>query len=358
VKVRPSPAVRSDAADAFLRSVDAELDRCLREERGSLQTFAPEAIVLVEALDRMLQAGGKRLRPLFCYWGHRAAGEAGGPGIVRAGSAVELLHMSALIHDDVIDRSQLRRGQPTAFRDLADLEQDPERAERFGRSAAILAGDLAAALADRLLAGAEFPADRVLAAFAHFNRMRVQAVSGEFLDLLRARRGNVDEAGARQVATLKSGSYSVVGPLLIGASLGGAGPHVIEALERYGGPLGEAFQLRDDVLGTFGDPAVTGKDRDTDIREGKRTALVAKAWEMGSAESQRMMTERLGRPGLSSREVEDVREAFRSSGALAETLGLIDGLARQAKDALDGGIPAEAAEALLRMTDLVVLRDS
>jgi geranylgeranyl diphosphate synthase type I len=184
-------------------------------------------------------------------------------------------------------------------------------------------------------------------------------VSGELLDLLRARQADIDEAGARRVAVLKSGSYTVVGPLLMGASLAGGGEEVAGVLERYGRPLGEAFQLRDDVLGTFGDPAVTGKDRDTDIREGKRTTLVAKAWGMGTAESRRLLAERLGRPGLTSDEVQWVRDLIRSSGALSETIELIDRLSAQAKAALRSApLPEEVLRALRSLADLVALRDA
>jgi geranylgeranyl diphosphate synthase type I len=339
--------------------LDALLQRFLADEGRALMRSAPEAVVLVDALVRMVESGGKRLRPIFCYWGYRSGRGADGPGIVRAGAAVELLHTSALIHDDVMDRSELRRGRPTTFRQLAGPAGQPEEVDRLGRSAAILAGNLSQALADRLLAEAEFPAERVIAAFGHFNRMRERAVSGELLDLLRAERGDVDEAGARRVAELKSGSYTVVGPLLMGASLSGTEGDVAVVLERYGRPLGEAFQLRDDVLGTFGDQAVTGKDRDTDIREGKRTTLVAKAWGMGTAESRRMMTERLGRPGLSSDQVQDVRNLIRSTGALAQTIALIDGLSAQAKAALEeAALPEEVDHALRALADLVALRDT
>jgi hypothetical protein len=154
--------------------------------------------------------------------------------------------------------------------------------------------------------------------------MRTEAVSGQYLDLLSSQRHPGDEPGARRVARLKSGSYTVEGPLLVGAALAGASPAVEGVLRRYGGPLGEAFQLRDDVLGTFGDPSVTGKDGDTDVLQGKRTVLVAKAWQLGSAEVRRLIAERLGREDLTPAEVEEVRSAIRSSGALAETIALIE----------------------------------
>jgi geranylgeranyl diphosphate synthase type I len=260
-----------------------------------------------------------------------------------------------------MDRARLRRGEVSTYLALAGgADQAGEGpAVRFGRSSAILAGDVAQALADQLLASAELPAGRVLAAFGHFNRMRIEAVSGEYLDLRRARLGEVDEEGARRVAALKSGSYTVVGPLLMGCALAGGSGEVSSALERYGRPLGEAFQLRDDVLGTFGDPALTGKDADIDIREGRRTALVAKAWDLGSPEVRELLGDRLGRSDLSEGEVEEVRAALRTSGALARTIELIAGLVGQAKAALAGAdLAGDAARGLAELADLVALRDA
>lgn len=368
MNLRPPADVATAPSASLPGLVDDELDRFLRGEQDRLSPLAPEALVLLDEVVRLVRAGGKRLRPLFAYWGYRAGGAddlipAGDPAdrtrtpaIVRAGAALELLHACALIHDDVMDRSPWRRGHATTFRRLAKAGVG---GDRFGRSAAILAGDLALALADELLLTSGFPASRVLAAFSHFNRMRVEAVGGQFLDLLSPWRSAGDESAARRAARLKSGSYSVVGPLLVGAALAGAPEQIDRSLRLYGRPLGEAFQLRDDVLGTFGDPSLTGKDADTDLREGKRTALVAKAWQMGSPDVRALIAERLGRPNLSPGEVRELREAIRASGALAETIGLIDSLAGQAKEAVRAsGIDSGIVGALEALADRVAVRDA
>jgi geranylgeranyl diphosphate synthase type I len=216
--------------------VDRELVRFLAEQRMEIRALAPESVTLIDEIERTVRAGGKRIRPLFCYWGHRAAGGAEGPEIVRAGAAIELLHTSAIIHDDVVDRSELRRGQPTAFRALGTVWGD-----RHGRAAAILAGDLAHALADTLLAASGFPAERLAASFDYFNRMRVEAVSGQMLDLVAAKRGHGSEGQARRAAALKSGSYTVVGPLLVGAALAGADQPLLATLVSYGKPPGRGL---------------------------------------------------------------------------------------------------------------------
>jgi geranylgeranyl diphosphate synthase, type I len=365
VKVQPASRPSSELAATFALEVDRQLDAFLERQAEGIRTLAPEAVMLLDELRRTLSAGGKRLRPLFCYWGYRAGGGEDAQAIARAGAALELLHTFAVIHDDVMDRSRLRRGQPTSYRRLAQAEAEArgraevdEADERFGRSAAVLTGNLGQTLADELLRSSGFPPDRLVRALGHFNEMRVQAVAGELLDLLLARRGAADEAAARRVASLKSASYTVVGPLLLGAALAGAGPALEEALASYGWALGEAFQLRDDVLGTFGDPLVTGKDRDTDILEGKQTALVAKARRLAGPEEAAILARRVGEPALSPGEVERVRGVLRSSGALAETVALIDGLSAKAASALDASpLPMEVRTALVGLSAQVALVD-
>ncbi len=215
------------------------------DARRGVEEAAPAATVLVDELVRTVEAGGKRIRPLFCYWGYRAGGGADAAAVARAGAAVELLHTAAIVHDDVIDESLVRRRRPSAFSAL-------------GRAGAILAGDLAQALADQALAASDLPPRRVATAFGPFNEMRILAIAGELLDVAAAGApagaAEPDERAVRRAGALKSGSYTVVGPLRVGAELAGAGPEVMAWLDAYGHPLGEAFQIRDDVLGTFGVP--------------------------------------------------------------------------------------------------------
>jgi len=370
VQIVPADPVLPASFDEYRASVDAELFAFLDDARIEVAAMAPDAVLLTDELVRLLRAGGKRLRPLFCYWGHRAGGGTGGAAIARAGAAVELLHTSAIIHDDVLDHAVQRRGEPTSHRALASRG---DVAAPTGTAAAILAGDLAHALADRLLAESGFSPERVVAAFAHFNRMRVEAASGELLDVLWAKRTSgsieresvraggwwLDEASARTVASLKAASYTVTGPLLMGATLAGAPPDVLDVLRRYGRPLGEAFQLRDDVLGTFGDAVVTGKDRDSDLREGKLTTILAKAHRMGSRSARRLIEDRMGNWEMSPEDVDAIRDAMRTSGALAETLELIASLANRARSALSvGRLDAEARAALTSLADLVATRDA
>ncbi|HVL91618.1 MAG TPA: polyprenyl synthetase family protein [Actinomycetota bacterium] len=331
--------------------IDEALTGFLSAVRVDVAAADPAALPMIDELSRVVGAGGKRLRPLFCYWGHRAAGGEDSDAIVRAGTALELLHTFAIVHDDIMDGSPLRRGLAASHVAMGS--------GRFGTSAAILTGDLAFALADRLLLEAGFDAVRLSAAFDWFTRMRLEVIAGQFADLVAAERREADEPAARRIAALKSGAYTVEKPLVIGAALAGATPQVIEALTAFGAPLGEAFQIRDDVLGAFGEPSVTGKDAEGDLREGKRTVLVAKARAQASAEDRTFLDAALGSPDLTDADIERVRDVLRSSGALDATLALIDELHAKALAELEAApLISDVKQALRVLAETAVSRDA
>ena len=268
---------------AFVRTrVDPLLDAFLRERSRDVETLDPALAPVTRAIRELVAAGGKRLRPAFVYWGHRAAGGVDDRGIVPVAAAVELLHTFALLHDDVMDRSETRRGSTAAHRALASEHRrgawrgDPDW---FGVSAAILAGDLTFVWADDLFE--QSPAAPLALARARrgFSTLRAEVMAGQYLDLRLAALPCPDEASAQHVALLKSGRYTVTRPLQLGVALatGDPDPALTDALTTYGDAVGVAFQLRDDVLGLFGDPAETGKSCVDDLREGKRTLLVLRA---------------------------------------------------------------------------------
>jgi geranylgeranyl diphosphate synthase, type I len=340
--------------------VEAELRRFLDAQRAALRERDPDVLLLLDELGRVIESGGKRLRPLFCCLGHMAAGADVDDRAVRAAAALELLHTFAIVHDDVMDRSATRRGVPATWVHLADghrKEGLPGDPDGYGLAGAILLGDLALVLAGRALRESGFPPDRLVPALERYDRMRAEVVAGQYLDVLAAHRGAADEIQARRIAVLKSGGYTVEGPLHIGAQLAGGSAPVMECLSGYGVALGEAFQLRDDVLGVFGDPEVTGKDRDSDIREGKRTLLVARAAARADPDDRRFLEARLGRPDMTVEEVERARAILRDTGALDATLGLIEELVAGAKAAIDRALVPEPAAGLLEaMADLVAVR--
>jgi geranylgeranyl diphosphate synthase type I len=220
---------------------DDALGAFLAEEREELAELHPTAVALLDQIERLLAAGGRRLRPAFCFWGCRAAGGRDDERLVRAAASLELLHVMALVHDDVIDGATERRGVATVHTAAAAATLDGRDPDVVGRGVAIVVGDLAAVLADRMLATSGFADPVVAAALARSHGMRLAMAAGEHLDVVGA------TADPERQATLKGGAYTVTGPLLIGAALGDAAGGLEDALRAFGEPLGAAFQLTDDL---------------------------------------------------------------------------------------------------------------
>jgi geranylgeranyl diphosphate synthase type I len=304
--------------------------------------------------------GGKRLRPAFAYWGYRGAGGADSDPLVAALSALELVQASALIHDDVIDSSDTRRGEPAVHRRFAALHEAAGwygSAEGFGARAAILLGDLCMVWSDELLNTAGFDPLRLAEARGVFDLMRTEVTAGQYLDVLSQVVQDTSVERAERVARFKSAKYTVERPLLFGAALAGAAPEVATAYSRFGLPLGEAFQLRDDVLGVFGDPALTGKPAGDDLREGKRTYLIAVAFEAAGPDERGTLANRLGDPLLDEAGVAEVREIISRTGALARTERRIADLTAAALTALsEVELEPEAAEVLVELASAATSR--
>lgn len=331
-----SPTLERLSAD-----IDAALVTWLEELEGGLV----EAPFLVEEIVRCLVSGGKRLRPAFCYWGYRAAGGKHDERIVRAVGALELLHTFALVHDDIMDRAAERRGSPTTY-------------AKHGLDAAILVGDLALVLADERWLTAGFGPERLVAALSTYSRMRRHVIAGQHLDVAAASRPAITEAEARRIAVLKAGMYTVEEPLIIGAELAGASPQLISGLSDFGRPLGEAFQLRDDLLSTFGDAPGLGKPVDSDIRQGKRNVLFARAAAALSGQDRRFLVDRWGAPDLTAQEVTRLRGLLESSGARSGTEALLEGLVADASAALaELPVEAEPRAALHDLMDRAATRE-
>ena len=348
---RPRPAPASVVTIA--ERVERRLEALMEAETARWSVLSADLAAPLDALRRLLMDGGKRLRPAFCYWGHVAAGGAPDePAVVDAGAAFELLHAFALVHDDVMDGSSTRRGQPTVHLRFGDLHVDDGwRGEprRFGEGVAILVGDLAHVYADSLMRDAGRAAGRV------WDELRIELNVGQYLDMLGTARRDTDSAGARLISRYKSGKYTVERPLHVGALIAGR-DELVPVLSRYGDPLGEAFQLRDDVLGAFGDAEVTGKPVGDDLREGKPTPLLALATEKADARQTEVLGA-IGRADLSADEVAAIQQVLVDTGALDAAEAIIDGLAEQAVAALDGApIAAGAVDALTELADFVAHR--
>ncbi|TQS41560.1 polyprenyl synthetase family protein [Cryptosporangium phraense] len=345
--------------DDLRARVSAALRAHLHRRRGRLALVGPELGPVADALADFLD-GGKRLRPAFAYWGYRAAGGHGSDALVRAVGALELVQACALIHDDVMDGSDTRRGKPAVHRHFEALhraEKYTGSAERFGTAAAILLGDVCLIWADEMLDRSGMPADALERARPIWDEMRTEIMAGQYLDVLAQAQGGHSVDRAVRVVRYKAAKYTVERPLHLGAALAGAGPDLLDSLSRYGLPIGEAFQLRDDVLGVFGDPAETGKPAGDDLREGKRTLLLAYAAERATTAQHELLDRHLGDPDLADEGVDALRGVLVETGALARTEERITSLTQRALDALRAApVDAEAAEALAELAAAATAR--
>ena len=320
-------------APTMLAAIGERVERCLIElldrEDARWSALSPELAAPLLSVRALLMAGGKRLRPAFCHWGFVGAGGADDDmASVRAGAAFELLQAFALFHDDVMDGSSTRRGQRTVHLEFADMHESQGwtgEARRFGEGVAILVGDLAFVYADQLLAGASASAIDI------WNELRIELNIGQYLDIVGTARRERDRGAAERISRYKSGKYTIERPLHLGAML--VAPdrraELLPALSAYGLPLGDAFQLRDDVLGAFGDEATTGKPVGDDLIEGKPTPLLAIATNRAGA-AQLATLDLVGRPGLGDREVVEIQQVLVNTGALAELEQVIADLAHSA----------------------------
>ncbi|MFJ8477013.1 polyprenyl synthetase family protein [Kitasatospora sp. NPDC094011] len=355
------PALPLDFA-AVREAVDTHLaDYLDHKARTASDHHMPGEIV--DTLRRFVLAGGKRLRPLLCVCGWYAAGGSGDTTtIVEVAASLEMFHAFALIHDDVMDRSATRRGHPTVHQTFTrQLRAGRTRtaAERLGIGAAILTGDLALTWSDELLHTAGLPAERLAALLPLVDAMRAEVMYGQYLDLVSTGdlAGGVDVP--LKVIRYKTAKYTCEQPLRIGATLAGAAPRVLDALSAYALPLGEAFQLRDDLLGVFGAPDQTGKSRLDDLREGKHTVLVALALQHADHGQRETLRCLFGNPTLDETGAERIRGVLAATGARTRVEDMIRTRHAQACHALQlTPLPGPATLALRRIADAATVRIS
>lgn len=316
---------REPASRRFRDAVSAEITDFLAARRPELAAIGGELDDMWQLSDTFTQ-GGKRLRPAFCYWGYTAI--AGQPTeavpLLRAAASLDLLHVSALIHDDVMDASDTRRGVPAAHRQFEKIHAAADglgRDTAFGRAGAILLGDLLIMWSAQQLSECGLTSTDVARALPLIEKMRTEVTAGQYLDVVAqhsSRPLDSAEALARadRVVEYKSARYTVQRPVQFGAALAGATASVIDGFARFGSPLGKAFQFRDDVLGVFGEEAKTGKPAGDDLREGKRTVLVAHALAQASDSDAAELRGLIGNPYLTRDQIERAREIISGCGAL------------------------------------------
>ena len=336
--------------------VEQRLRTFLEPEEQRWSSFDADLAEPVREIGRLVLVGGKRLRPAFCHWGFvGAGGDPRDPMVTNAGAAFELMHAFALFHDDVMDDAASRRGEPTTHTVFTGHHRDHAwagEARRFGEGVAILVGDLAFVYADQLMADASPAAWRI------WNELRIELNIGQVLDIVGSVRNERSRVKAERICRYKSGKYTIERPLHLGAVM--AAPdraaELLPALSGYGLPLGDAFQMRDDVMGAFGDAAVTGKPVGGDLREGKPTPLLARAVEAATS-AQGEVLGLVGRVDLTDADVARVQQAIVDTGALADLEHTIASLTAQAVAAIEHApITAEARDELVALAAYVSQR--
>ena len=366
-------------SQAFREAVSAEISAFVSEQSSVLDSMGPE-LVPVHLMASQLLCGGKRLRPAFCVWGYIAA--AGIPSdeelksLLAAAGSLDVLHVSALIHDDLMDSSDLRRGRPAAHRQFEALHANAGwlgDSAGFGRAGALLLGDLLVMWSAQMLHGAGLDQSTLERALPIVEAMRTEVTCGQYLDIvaqahpLRKRapaigslRPTIELAldDASRVVEYKAARYTVQRPCQMGAALGDGDDELYFALGAYGSPLGRAFQFRDDLLGVFGDPKVTGKPVGDDLREGKRTVLVAHAYAHAGDAGQKLLLQRLGDPGLDETGINELQQVIVESGARDTVESMINEYYERALKALhDTEITEEGRTGLTALADAAVRRE-
>jgi geranylgeranyl diphosphate synthase, type I len=361
VTVSPDRTV-PDALTEPARLVRERLEQQLNREIERWASVDPELGDLLTTLKSTVLCGGKRLRAAFCYWAFvGCGGDPDDPGVIDAGSALEMLHTAALLHDDIIDASAQRHGRETVHLQYAGRHRAAAwrgDSTPFGAGVGILLGDLALVYSDRLL-GRVPPAVREV-----FDEVRLEVNMGQYLDLLGAAQGldGGDQARTRaqRIRTYKTAKYTVERPLHLGAALAAPGrfDQLVRPLSAFGVPLGEAFQLRDDLLGAFGDPEVTGKPVGDDLREGKPTLLAHLAYVRATGPEAQTFSSLFGAPELSPVEALELGRVMEATGARREVETEMARLAAMAEDALVTlPVRPEARQALRDLAAFATARD-
>lgn len=333
--------------------VSQTLTDFISSHRQLMDNISTDTNPLVDSLAQLI-TGGKRLRPAFAYWGYLAAGGKDSDAVVKACAALEFLQACALIHDDVMDNSDTRRGAPAVHKQFETMHKSNgwlSDGPRFGTGAAILIGDLALSWADELIFTSGLSDDEVKRAYAVYHEMRTELMAGQYLDLLEQVRGDITVERSATVMRYKSAKYTIERPLLMGAAIANANSSVIDSLSTYGLALGEAFQLRDDLLGVFGDARTTGKPNGDDLREGKQTMLIAWAKQLASAADLALINSALGNPQLSESEVNQIQKVLIDCGVQNKVEERISNLYSSAINAINNLNPAATAA----LTELAVM---
>ena len=365
-RVKPEASAQPlEQLKSLREQVEAQLQDFLTSQSEYFTSIAPELNPAATSLTAFVINGGKRFRPLFAAVGAIGAGSQLSDAEIRAFASLELLQACALVHDDLMDASDTRRGEPAIhkiFESMHSAEKYQGKATQFGLSASVLIGDLALIWSDQMLNSSGIKSESLLAALSVHDEMRVELIAGQYLDVFEQARGTQSVAQALKIARYKSAKYTIERPLHLGAAIAipdaAKRSQIISIYSEFGLPLGEAFQLRDDLLGVFGDPKVTGKPAGDDLREGKRTVLMAMTHDRISGAAEAEFIQEFGNHNISESAIARLQEIISETGAAMHVEDLIEELTSTALEALNRDeIVPQARELLTEMAIIATKRN-
>ena len=348
------PSRNPPAISKIVGPIDTRLTEVLNIERSKWVSVDASLADPFDALEDLIFSGGKRIRPAFFHWALvGAGGDPASEVAVDAAAAIEMLHAFALAHDDVMDHSSSRRGEPSIWQRFATFHGDSEwkgNARDFGEAVAILVGDLAHVIADSLIRDLSPEVSEI------WNELRLEVNIGQYLDVLSGVTRTFDQEGARRILEYKTGRYSVQRPLHLGAAIAGRFDDFSVSFTNFGQPVGVAFQLRDDLLGVFGDEQETGKPVGDDLREGKPTSLVAAAFERAD-QGQLEVLQLIGSDDLTDSNISDIQNVIIETEAERVIEEEIRDLTDSALNELESAsLDAKASSALRELALFVAYR--
>ncbi len=354
-----NPLSAIDLLKHYSMRLEPVLQAFLDKEIATAEEISPFCREMACRIKEFTLRGGKRIRPALIYYGYKCFAEHNEDQVIYASMSIELLHSYLLIHDDIMDGDDLRRNHPTVHRlyEDSDFAANYRSREAYGTAMAIIAGDIACGMAVEAIATAGFPADRQLRAIQKISEISVNVGHGQALDVLSSCKSICAEEDPILVNRLKTTCYTIEGPLHLGGMLAGASEYELDAFQDYAIPLGQAFQIQDDILGLYGSAERLGKPIGSDLKEGKKTLLIVKALEMADKEDAAIINNALGNPTQTGDQVEAVRTAVRRSGALDYSRDFAASLVEKAKAALPTELRPEGRGFLLGIADYLVNRD-
>jgi geranylgeranyl diphosphate synthase type I len=345
---------------SYNQKLEPVMHRYMDRKMEEALKLSPDCGQMVSNIKEFTLRGGKRVRPALIYHAFRCFEQGREEDIILASACLEFLHSYLLIHDDIMDADDVRRGSPTMHR---IYESSPAAAgyrssQSYGSAMAIIAGDIASAMAVDALALPGFPADRQLEAIRKLSEITLNVCHGQTLDVMSAGRTEYREEDAALVNKLKTACYTIEGPLHIGGILAGASDYHLRAFSAYAVPLGQAFQIMDDILGLYGDQQQTGKPVGSDLKEGKKTLLIVKALESANEAQAAVIQGALGNQEITPAGIAAVQTAVEETGTLTYCREAAMAMAEQAKAALPSTLATEGRDFLIAIADYIVSRDN